>query len=477
MSRVFTTIETLKPAEDHGDQLDAGAFPIDALPPVMRDIAENLADVHRLDVALPSMAAVAALSGAIGKSVKITGAANGRDTPCNVFIIAGAPKSYGKGASSHAVQPILDASKERFDDFQENERGALLAERAVLEKVQKKLIAECAEAVEMTGSADRTKLNETMQRLDAIEGLLKWPPSFHIGAATGAALEETLSRNDEQIFSYSPEAGDVVRIALGRYTKDGAADFDLLLSGYSVESISPARAGRGFKNLTPCISTLWLVQPSLLRELYASEEVLERGLSARVLAFKVEHEEIPEDDGILRMIDPARFAAWNDCILAVLRGREYPAVFTCTPEARELFRAWHNEAVQLRNGSFRDIEGELGRWRENAIRLSGILAVAAGEIEITEQLAADAIRLCRWCVFSSLSLLASGRAIRMTENKQRLFELLKNGPVTVRELKRSHGFQAAELRHITGLNPDDFILETHKPENGGRPSEIMRLAI
>ena len=474
MSRVFTTIETQRP--DHGDQLDAGPFPIDALPPVMRDIAESLAEVHQIDVALPGMAAVATLSGAIGKSVKVTGAANGRDTPCNVFIIAGAPKSYGKGASSHAVQPILDASKELYDDFQENERGALLAERAVLEKVQKKLIAECAESVELTGSADRTKLNETMQRLDAIEGLLKWPPSFHIGAATGAALEETLCRNDEQIFSYSPEAGDVVRVALGRYTKDGAADFDLLLSGYSVESVSPARAGRGFKNLTPCISTLWLVQPSLLRELYASEEVLERGLSARVLAFKVEHEAIPLDDGILREIDSVRFAAWNDLIREVLRDRENPAVFTCTPEARDLFRTWHNEAVQLRNGSFRDIEGELGRWRENAIRLSGILAVAAGEIEITEKLAADAIRLCKWCVFSSLSLLASGRAARMAENKTRLFDLLKDGPVTIRELKRSHGFQAAELRHIASLNMDDFILETHKPESGGRPSEVMRLA-
>jgi hypothetical protein len=350
-----------------------------------------------------------------------------------------------------------------------------MAERAVLERVQKKLIAECADAVETNGTADRTKLNETMQRMDAIEGLLKWPPSFHIGAATGAALEETLSRNDEQIFSYSPEAGDVVRIALGRYTKDGAADFDLLLSGYSVESVSPARAGRGFKNLTPCISTLWLVQPSLLRELYASEEVLERGLSARVLAFKVEHDEIPEDDGILRKIDPARFTAWNDLIRAVLRDRKCPSVFTCTPEARELFRQWHNEAVKLRNGNFRDIEGELGRWRENAIRLSGILAVAAGAVEITDKLAADAIRLCRWCVFSSLSLLASGRAARFAEHKARLIELLEARPVSVRLLVKNHGFGKGELRHLAATCPDDFILETVKPETG-RPSELMRLA-
>ncbi len=456
------------------DPLEPGAFPLDALPDAMRTVAESLADVHQIDVALPAMATLATLSGAIGKSVTVSGAVNGRNTYCNLFIIAGAPKSYGKGASSKSAQPMLDASEELFDNFQKVELGMLLAERVVLEREQKTLINNCASKTAMARAAEQVKLDETMQRINAIDALLKWPPSFHIGAATGAALEETLLRNDEQIFSYSPEAGDMVRIALGKYSKDGSGDFDLFLSGYSVETYSSGRVGRGFKTMTPCIASLWMCQPSLLRELYGSAEGLERGLTARVLAFCCEHEIIPEDDGISREVDRVASEAWNQLILDTLEGRENPRALHTDPAAREAFRHWHNAGVKLRNGLLRDVEGEAGRWRENAIRIAGVLAVAAGAGRITESIAADAIRLCRWAVFSGLSLLASGRAARQSEQAGRLRELLAAGPVTVRDLGRRHGFNKSTIQHLVAIYPDDFIVETVKHESAGRPSQIVR---
>lgn len=479
MSRIFTTIETPKPAEDHGEHLEAGPFPIDALPDVMRRVAESLADVHQISVELPAMAALATLSGSIGKSVTVTGAVNGRDTHCNLYIVSGAPKSFGKGAASHTVQPIIEASAECADHFQQFERADLQTDRELLEGIKKKQLSDCKNEMDSCGSCNKEALNKTNQELERITWLLecKARPGYHVGSVTGAALEEHLVRNNETAFSFSPESGDTIRIALGKFSKDGSADFDLFLSGFSVETYSSGRAGRGFKTLQPCIATLWMCQPSLLRELYGSAESLARGLTARCLAFVCEHNVIPEDDGILREVDQQAFNAWNRLIRDSLDGRKNPRILTTEPAAREAFRQWHNESVELRNGVLRDVEGEAGRWREQSIRIAGVLAVASGCDRITEQLANDAVRLCRWCVFSSLSLLASGRALRMTENKQRLFDLLKDGPVTVRELKRSHGFGAAELRHIAGLNPDDFIIETHKPENGGRPSEVMRLTV
>ena len=48
-------------------RVEPGAFPLDALAGVQRRIVEETADVHRIDAALPGMAAVATLAGAIGK--------------------------------------------------------------------------------------------------------------------------------------------------------------------------------------------------------------------------------------------------------------------------------------------------------------------------------------------------------------------------------------------------------------------------
>jgi len=477
MSRVFTTIEEPKQQLDHSELLEPGEFPLDALPGAMRTLAASLSDVHQIDVALPAMASLATLSGAIGKSVTVSGAVNGRDTHCNLFIIAGAPKSYGKGAASGAAKPIVDASADVLEQFMQNDRADLQTEVELLDGLKKKQLKECAAMLEEFGSCDKEKLNETNTELERNRWLLetKARPGYHVGACTGAALEEHLARNNETAFSFSPEAGDMVRIALGKYSKDGSGDFDLFLSGYSVEDYSSGRVGRGFKSLTPCLSSLWMCQPSLLRELYGSAEGLERGLTARVLAFCCEHETIPEDDGVLRKVDQTAFDAWNQLVRDTLEGRDNPLILHTDPAAREAFRQWHNKGVTLRNGLLRDVEGEAGRWRENAIRIAGVLAVAAGTRKITEELAQDAIRLCRWAVFSGLSLLSAGRMARQSEQRTRLLAILNTGQETVRNLHRRHGFSKSEIKHLVAVYPDDFTQETVKPEKAGRPSEVVRL--
>ena len=62
---------------------------------------------------------------------------------------------------------------------------------------------------------------------------------------------------------------------------------------------------------------------------------------------------------------------WDVLVRRAVAIRESSREVPCSSEAREIFRSFHNEAVRLRNEQFRSIEGELGRWRENAIRVAG----------------------------------------------------------------------------------------------------------
>lgn len=394
MNRIFTTIEIPKP--DHSEQMDAGPFPIDAFPPVMRCVAESLAEVHKIDVALPAMSALATLSGSIGKSVTVSGVVNGRTTHCNLYVVAGAPKSYGKGAASEAVKPIIEASAERLDHFQKYERADLQTDRELLEEIKKKQLSDCKNEMKSVGSCNKEALKKTNQELEQITWLLecKARPGYHIGSVTGAALEEHLVRNDETAFSFSPEAGDTIRIALGKFSKDGSADIDLFLMGFSVETYSSGRAGRGFKTLMPCISTLWMCQPSLLRELYSSKEAHERGFTARCLSFICEHDEIPYNDGIVREVDQRAVNDWNRLVLDTLEGRKNLRNLPTDAAARTAFQQWDNESISLRNGLLRDIEGEAGRWLEHSIRIAGVLAVASG----CDRICRETEPLCRFRV-------------------------------------------------------------------------------
>jgi hypothetical protein len=246
--------------------IEPGSFPIDALNPVMRAISEQSAEVYQIKPELPGMAGVAVLAGANGKSFIVTGAVSGRETHCNVYVIPGAPKSYGKNAAAIMAAPLREASNELGEAFLDGESPKLITEQKILKKRDEDLVKRCAgtgnKADALTESDRdemRSELVKIQRRLAEIESLLKWPPTYLIGNATSAALTEMLKRNGETIFSFSPEAGELVRIALGKFNKDRAADFDLFLSGSTVESARETRIGRGDSgDFVPCISAVVL---------------------------------------------------------------------------------------------------------------------------------------------------------------------------------------------------------------------------
>lgn len=474
--------------------LEPGQFPIHALNPVMRAMVENVADVHRVPVELPAMCAVGIVSGALGNAFTLTGAVNGRDCHGNLYVIPAAPKSSGKGSVAGAlVRPLLDASAELEADFKKNQLPGLKTEKAILEKRVNVLVNELATGKTGTGKERKPmgemekmetqrELERAHARLDVIVPILEALPTYWLGNATSEAMERQFKRNDLGLFCYSPEAGATVRVMLGKYTKGEAADLDLYLSGYTVEDWRSDRIGRGVCQIKPCLSMLLMVQPSILRELMGNEEAFERGMTARTITFIVETEPL-EDDGIVRHIKGGTESAWSQLVRGILTRREAlagnPHRITCTPEAREIFRQFHNESVRLRRGEFRDIEAELGRWRENAVRLA-IGQCVADDLEaqeLTGEQATRAVEIMRWCARSALKITNAARMQKWAKRADELHALLAGKPggkETLRNLDKNHGFGPEEVHALAGQHfPEKFSVRVFA--TGGRPSEIVQL--
>ena len=486
---------TMAPVVAAPSDLEPGKFPIHALNPIMRAMVENVADVHSVPVELPAMSAVGIGSGALGNAFTLAGAVDGKECHGNLFVIAAAPKSSGKGSvASPLVRPLLDASAELEADFKQNQLPGLRTDKAILEKRVRMLVDELASGKTGTGKnkkpmgemekmETRRELEQAHARLDAIEPFLDALPTYWVGNATSEAMEGQFKRNNLGLFCYSPEAGAAVRVMLGKYTKGDAADLDLYLSGYSVEPCKSVRISRGVCQIKPCLSMLLMVQPSILRELMGNEEAFERGMTARTITFIVETEPL-EDDGIRRHINGATETAWNQLIRGILaRGEALagnPHRITCTPEAREIFRQFHTEALRLRRGEFRDIEAEFGRWRENAIRLAVGQCVAdnLAAQQLTGEQAARAVEIMQWCARSALLITNAARMQKRAARADELQALLAGKPggrETLRNLEKSHGFKPEEVHTLAGQQfPDRFTVE--RVETGGRPSEVLRLA-
>jgi hypothetical protein len=485
--------EPAEPDEEADDDAPI-ELPLDALPQVIRELATSCSEVFQVDQALPAVAALTILSAALGKSVACAGATNGRVTPPNLFNLIVAPPSYGKGVAGVVAKPLLDASKELADKWEEETRPDLRAGIAMAEVRRKEILAEIkGGSLTAAGRAEaRAELAGLEREIETNTREAATPPMLYVGSATGAALGVALKRNGEALLSFALEAGDAIRVAAGRFSADQKCDYDLLLSGYTGEPFTEARISRESPRLdAPCLSVLWACQPSLVRELYGTAEAQERGLLARINVTCCDDDETPLDDGIFREVPAELEAHWENLIRAALdlRRTGRKVTFHATAEAKEVFRQWHNSAVVLRNGAGRESESKLKRCRENAIRIALCVAAAewletggqGDETTLDAEAAARGVALADYFLSQTLSLT---RGAAFERRQARLEELLRcvdqfgiGGRITLRRLRNNHGFGETEARQIAERETGLLRIEEKPPTTrGGRPSpELVKI--
>ncbi len=306
-------------------------------------------------------------------------------------------------------------------------------------------------------------------------------PGFVEGNCTSEALATSLRSGDQSLMLFSPEAGEVLRVAAGKYNKNEKGDFDLLLSGWSSEPVSYNRISRGRRHLRPTLSALLFAQPVIVDELLANDEAFERGLTARMLIFDSEIE-LRHDDGVERKLPPHILNQWAEHIRFLTKNRPTTRTFEvrCGQDARESFRIFHNMSIDARRGGYADVSGELSRWRENAIRVALNLWLADGKGgDISGEQADRAISVVHWCYSSYMRLLNRGRGARKMSRVQTLRGLLvdtSEKEITLRDLAGCHGFEQDEVRRLAAEFSDKLMTTTKSPgAKGGRPSEVLTI--
>lgn len=459
--------------------LDSAEFPVASLNIIQRDMVESIVSTYGQDPGVVGLGSIAVIGGAMGRAFCVEGAVPGQVTYGNTMVLISAMRSDGKGTTAKKLMaPLISRHSQLQQDYRQNGRPQFLRE---LKQARSSLDA-LYKSKDQPASID--ELVRLERRVEELERLLSLPPALYVGSATGAALVQVLGRNDEIILLFSPEAGDPLKVVLGRYTKDGGTDCDLLLAGYSVETFSEARVGRGNHHFErPCVSVLWYVQPSLLRDLLAAKEAMERGLCARFLFASSPRNVVPFDNGTARAIPDIVQNNWSTAIDAILSARDRgESVLTCHPDAMELFLAFHNEVVTLRNGPLRQFQGDFGRARENAVRVAlgqAVLdATSRGELPtmIYPDHAQRGIDVVRYSLATfAKCLLPLREEIRM--NRARKIQEICggiNGRVTVKILKNNHGFDEVEIEELLTLYPQYLRGETlPTTTRGGRPSRTV----
>ncbi len=477
--------EQAAPSSDGQDLLDPTKglpenFPHEAFPAHIRNIAEQLASVYQAPICVAEMSLVAAFSAAVGKSAVVVRAVRDLATMLNLFVVIVAERGTCKSVvGAKATAPISAFSDKLVEEHREKIAGCK-TEAVVLKKETAKLEGEIAKAGPTLRSELLGRLSDKNKRLADLEGGLSREVTAIVSDITGEALVRRLEDNNETLFSYNAEAGVVVSVAAGKY-RDGKADLDPYLCGYSGDPLRTNRIDRGAVVVKqPCITLLWLMQGIVALDLVGNRDTIPRGFSARTLFF---------DSGARREYDNRKDESftlaeeWATLINLQLLRRKIsvqPKEIVCSPEAREVFAKFHDEGVDLERRYCPDLVGEFSRQRENAVKIAGLFALVEDRGEICAELAERATEVVRWVGYNYLTLIQSERQRRLKKDMERIVEILGEcgGRINLGALAQYHGIKREKVEALLAVYPGTFVLKKVPQPSGkaGRPSELLCMA-
>ncbi len=470
-------------------------FPTVLLPDVMGNLIRECSASLGTPEALPAISALGVCSAAIGKGLIMRNGPNWI-TQANLYILGSARSGSGKSETAKIIaNPIVNFQQEKLNHWKSTISPNIEAEIAI-NKIR----------INQLENSMRQKDDETKQ--SAIRDELKkelleksklheksHEPSLLVADITSEKLALVLSRNAELIFSFSPDARQVLKIVSGLYTGKNWSDEAIYLHGYSGDYIKVDRMGRQDPIILnePCISALWLVQPDMLMRLFENQELIESGFLARFL-FANTHAKAKKFTAEELSIDHSSLSSgleWNELIQNLL------IKFHQTQESLEVqisknaliyLNEYRNCVIDRTRSELIDVDIFTMRWAEQAWRLALVLHAAeygdeSADHSLSLETAQKAVCLINWFSAQQLQILTKGRNKMVEREEDQIENLLvrmnRKGQnfITERDVYKSitgGDTQRAKAILMRLVNEGVMNLDEFQDPKGGRPSKRYR---
>lgn len=411
----------------------------------------------------------------------------GYTEPLNTYWIAPLPPSELKSPTMKLCKAPLE-DYERVQNAKESlEIKRLQSEQATLAKTIEYKRAQAVKA------NDDSKRHLLLEEIQGLETQVKDIPTYTrllVDDATPEALGQLMAQHDGKIAHLEAEAALLDNIS-GRYSH-GKPNLDVLLKGYSVETIRIDRRGSEPVHISqPHITLCVTPQPYALQSRGASEAFRGRGLDARCLFL------LPKSAVGSRNMEPSPIQAlekqaYHDHITTLLEieqkhtdsGQLDPYILQLDTNA---YSQWLEFACAVEKAL--GIGGELalmqdwgGKIRGNVVRLAGLLHCAQHhrpqDAQISGETMANACYLGTILIAhakATYGLMGEDLSVRMAKHVLHWIQSTHQEVFSVRDclialrstLKTSEATQAA----LDDLETRDYIFKKESPQrqSAGRP--------
>jgi Protein of unknown function (DUF3987) len=263
------------------DYFPVPEFPVEVLPPVLRDWSNAIAESMQVPVDMVAMMSFsvcsAVMSGKVNVEVKID-----RTEPVNLYLAVIMNSGERKSPVVKAVKkPLIDYERKLIHEYRSKQREA---------EPKRRILQKRIDAIEKKYANEdiSKKSDELLNQAAAVRKELERIPTSCLPCLltddiTVEKLGDVLQEQDGRIACISAEGG-VFEMMAGRCSKDGSSHFNIYLNGYSGEEIRIHRKSSDPVMLYHSAITIGLaVQPVVISKVMGNELMSGKGLSARFL--------------------------------------------------------------------------------------------------------------------------------------------------------------------------------------------------
>ena len=463
-------------------------FPLDALPPVLRDLVHKVHLSLQVPVELPATLALAVLSASVGGKLVVEVGGTGWSEPVVLYTVVILPPASRKSpVFKIMVRPVEEWEKEEV----KKAAPKILAAQDIVEVREKQLQSLKAAAAKDNGTLEEVEASRLA--LGTAEAKVPADPRLLAGDITTEKMGIRLAAQGGRMAILDSEGGPLR--GFEKYT-DGGAHLEEIKKCWSGETIRVDRVGREPVFVERPVLTLGLtMQPGVLESLRNAKTFRGEGVLGRILFAIPPHglgSRLTGPD--VPLLPPEAEAAYSNMVRRLLcappkdvdeDGFQIPHRLQLTHEALDVLYAYQREVeLELADGArFSGIRDWAGKIVGQSIRIAALLELALraenGEelwaAPISKWAMESGVRLGR--MFSSHVLVVFGE-MEMDDRllmASRVLRKSREAPITLADLWRSmrntKGLESVEALHdvVNDLQERGCIRLVQASSGSGRP--------
>ena len=457
------------------DDFTLPEFPIDALPPAVRNYVQAVAETTQTDPGMAAVASLAILSICVQGKYRIWGKLDWSE-PLNTYCVVVLPPAERKSA----VISLMTAPLEEYEQEINNAMDAQIIEsqmrKAVLEKERRMLEDRVSK-----GKADASELADKAKEISVFQETQ--PLKLFVDDVTAEKLASVLAENHSKAAIVSAEGG-IFDILNGIYTKN--VNIDVFLKGHSGDTIRVDRIGRASESiLHPALTMLLAVQPGVLNGLMSNDTFRGRGLTARFL-YSMPQSYLGIRSFHTEPIPEAVRTEYTKLIRSLLEVDCKEEPIHLSEEATAVLKKLYLDNERRFCTDLAEIADWAGKYVGAVLRIAGLLHTAEHHnfldfTEVSKQTMENAVRIGEYFLEHAKAAYSLMGADPVNKQSEYLLDAIKRGQVS--EFSRRDAMRMCRRFHTTeALQPVlnrlcEYGYIAPKPTEpalgvGRRPSEV-----